>query len=103
VTTILARRSQLHTSELTANVTAFSPEAQARLAGLKSALIASGADPATAAQKAAAIVFGSIQRQAGMMSYNDAFLLMAFMFASMLLLVPLMRKPAQRGAMPGAH
>jgi DHA2 family multidrug resistance protein len=103
VTTILARRSQLHTSELTANVTAFSPEAQARLAGLKSALIASGADPATAAQKAAAIVFGSIQRQAGMMSYNDAFLLMAFMFASMLLLVPLMRKPAQRGALPGAH
>jgi DHA2 family multidrug resistance protein len=103
VTTLLARRSQLHTSELTAHVTAFSPQALSQLEGIKASLIAAGADPATAAQKAAAILFGRIQQQAGMMSYEDAFLLMAFMFGSMLLLVPLMRKPTHHGAVPGAH
>jgi MFS transporter, DHA2 family, multidrug resistance protein len=103
VTTLLVRRTQLHTSELTANVTAFSPQARAQLDGIRSALIAAGADPASAARQAAARTFGNIQRQAGMLSYNDVFLLMAVLFASMLFLVPLMRKPAQRGALPGAH
>jgi DHA2 family multidrug resistance protein len=84
-------------------VTAFSPQALSQLEGIKASLIAAGADPATAAQKAAAILFGRIQQQAGMMSYEDAFLLMAFMFGSMLLLVPLMRKPTHHGAVPGAH
>jgi hypothetical protein len=37
------------------------------------------------------------------MSYNDAFFLMAVMFASMLFLVPLMRKPSHRGGPPVAH
>jgi DHA2 family multidrug resistance protein len=103
VTTILARHQQIHTSVLVSHVDPYSPQAQMRLAAIRDALISQGSDALTAGRQAAAAIFGEIQRQAAMMSYNDAFFLMAVMFASMLFLVPLMRKPSHRGGPPVAH
>ncbi len=103
VTTILARHEQVHTSVLGAHVDPFNLAAQAELQGIRNALIARGSDAVTAGRQAAAAVFGRIQQQAAMMSYNDAFLLMAVLFASMLLLVPLMRRPTHRGGAPMGH
>lgn len=103
VTTLLSRHQQTHINVLGAHIDAYSPEVRARLAAIRAAMIARGADAVTAGRQAAAAMFGTIERQAAMMSYNDAFLLMAILFASMLLLVPLMQKPTHRGGSPAGH
>ena len=52
-----------------------------------------GSDAVTAGQQAHAAMWGLIQQQAAMLSYNDAFLLLAGLFIALLPLVLLMRKP----------
>jgi DHA2 family multidrug resistance protein len=101
VTTLLARHTQAHTQILGAHVDAFDVAARLRLEATRQAMVASGSDPVTAGRQAAAAIFGQVQRQAAMLSYNDAFILMAGMFCAMLLFVPLLRRPTHRAA-PGA-
>ncbi len=60
---------------------------------MRDALIAQGNDAFTATQRAYAVLFGIVQRQAAMMSYNDVFFLLTIIFATMLPLIFLMRKP----------
>jgi MFS transporter, DHA2 family, multidrug resistance protein len=93
VTTILTRHEQSHTARLGENVTALSPQAQAMIANMRGAMIAQGSDAVTATQKAYASVFGMVQRQAAMMSFNDVFWVLTIIFASMLPLIFLMQKP----------
>lgn len=93
VTTILTRHQQMHTNALGAHVTSSSPAAQNMLQGIRSALMARGVDAATATQQAYAEVFGMVQRQAAIMSYNDVFRLLMILFMALLPLVFLMRKP----------
>jgi MFS transporter, DHA2 family, multidrug resistance protein len=102
-TTLLARRAQQHTNILVAHVTAYDFQTQAQIAGMKSAMMARGADAATATKQAYGMLFGRVQQQAAMMSYNDTFLLMAVMFVSLLPLILLMKKPAHQGGPPMAH
>jgi DHA2 family multidrug resistance protein len=97
-TTLLARRQQLHTSVLGAHVDPYSPQARALLDQLRAAFMARGADLATATDQARAAAFGLVQRHAAMLSFTDAFRLMALLFASLLPLLFLMRTPrAGRG------
>ena len=99
VTTILTRHQQMHTNVLGEHVNNFSPAAQRMLQGTRSALMARGVDAATATQQAYATVFGMVQQQAAIMSYNDVFRLLMILFMSLLPLVFLMRKPKhQTGA-----
>ncbi len=97
VTTIVARHSQAHTNDLARHVTAYDPAAVALLDTLKNGLIVSGADPATATQKAYALAFGVVQQHAGMLAYLDAFFLLAVMFIAVLPLILIMKKPALGG------
>ena len=62
-------------------------------------MMARGADAATATHQAYAFLAGMVGRQAAIMSYNDVFAVLTLLFASMLPLVFLMRKPKQ--AKPG--
>ena len=104
VTTMLARRGQHHLHQLAGHVNAYAPAAQERLAGVAAALQARGADAATAAAQARAVVYGGMQRQASMLSYNDAFLILAALYLCLLPLVFLMRRPPRHGGPPaGAH
>ena len=48
-------------------------EAQSMIANMRGAMIAQGSDAVTATQRAYASVFGMVQRQAAMMSFNDVF------------------------------
>jgi DHA2 family multidrug resistance protein len=96
VTTILAQRTQLHINEVGAHVTPFSQAARAQLGGIRDGLVAAGSDPVTAMKQAEAIVFGRVQQQAAMMSYDDAFLIIAVLFLVMLALVPLMSRPSHQ-------
>jgi DHA2 family multidrug resistance protein len=63
----------------------------------KNGMIASGADPAAATQKAYAMVFGVVQRHAAMLAYIDTFLLLAIMFIAVIPLILIMKKPSLGG------
>ncbi len=97
VTTLVARHSQAHTNTLAANVTPYSAAARGMIESARNAMMAQGADPVTATQRAYGLVFGVVERQAAMQSYLDAFFLLSIMFISMLPLVLLMKRPAKRG------
>ena len=99
VTTLVARHSQVHTNTLGAHLSVYNPQTQAIISRITSAMIARGADAATATHQAYAFLAGMVGRQAAIMSYNDVFAVLTLLFASMLPLVFLMRKPKQ--AKPG--
>jgi DHA2 family multidrug resistance protein len=92
-TTLLARHQQAHLNMLGAHVDPFSPTARAFLDGLRRAFLARGADLATATGQARGALFGLVQRQAAVMSFNDVFRLLALFFLALLPLVFLMRAP----------
>jgi DHA2 family multidrug resistance protein len=98
VTTITARHVQMHTNDLAAHVNLFNPAAQRMLQAMRQAFMSHGMDSATATQQSYAGVFGMVQQQAAMMSYADAFFLLAIMFICGLPLIFLMKKPPKGGA-----
>ena len=99
VTTLVARHSQVHTNTLGAHLSVYDPQTQAIISRITSAMMARGADAATATHQAYVFLAGMVGRQAAIMSYNDVFAVLTLLFASMLPLVFLMRKPKQ--AKPG--
>ena len=62
-----------------------------------------GSDPATALQQAYAAIGGIVDRQAYMLAFNDAFRFMMIMFALMLPLIFVMKKPQHKGGAVAAH
>jgi MFS transporter, DHA2 family, multidrug resistance protein len=91
--TLLDRGRQRHINILGSHVSAYSSFTQERLRQLQSAFVARGADTATAAQRAQGALWGTVQQQAAILSFNDSFLLFGVI---MLVLVPLgfvMRRP----------
>ncbi|HWX55897.1 MAG TPA: DHA2 family efflux MFS transporter permease subunit [Verrucomicrobiae bacterium] len=97
VTTLIARRAQVHTNVLAANVSLDNPAARAALSSARSAMMAQGADPTIATQRAYGLVFGMVQRQAAMQSYIDVFFLLAVLFIACLPLLFLMKRPTKQG------
>jgi DHA2 family multidrug resistance protein len=103
VTTLVARHMQMHTNTLTEHVTRSNPAAVTMLQNIKAGLMAAGADAATATRQAYAAVFGMVQRQAAMQSYIDAFFLLAILFAVVMPLVLIMKRPTKQGGGPMGH
>jgi DHA2 family multidrug resistance protein len=100
--TLLARKQQEYINVLGAHVTPYSSATQSWMESVRQGFLASGSDPATAAQRAYAAVFGAVQRQAAMIAFVDLFRLLGIIFLLLLPLVLLMRRP--RGpAAAGAH
>jgi MFS transporter, DHA2 family, multidrug resistance protein len=87
------RRMQAHINVLGEHVTAGSQATQQTLAGIQNGLVARGIDPVTASRQAHGVVWGMVQRQASMLSYNDTFRFLGGMFLIMLPLLFLMKKP----------
>jgi DHA2 family multidrug resistance protein len=102
-TTYLERRSQMHINVLGSNVDPYSPAAQRMIGGMKGALMARGADAATATKQAYGAAFGMVQQQASMLSFLDTFRIMAFVFLGILPLLLLMRRPKHRGGGAPMH
>jgi MFS transporter, DHA2 family, multidrug resistance protein len=100
-TTFLFRRQQLHTNQLTARVTPFSPAARALSQGLQSNMVAHGSDPVTAVRQAYVATWGLVERQASMLSFVDTFLAMALVFLLVLPLLFVMQRP-RHAKSPGA-
>jgi DHA2 family multidrug resistance protein len=103
--TMLARQQQSNTALLGSNVTSYSPAAQQMFNGIRSTLMAAGADAVTATQRAQAMLFGLVQRHASMVAFVSIFQLLGFAFLVLVPLVFLMRRPggAPSRDTAGAH
>ncbi|HET6845159.1 MAG TPA: DHA2 family efflux MFS transporter permease subunit [Candidatus Angelobacter sp.] len=97
VTTLVARHTQIHTSVLGANVTAYNPAARSMLAAIRNGMMSRGADLTTATQQSYGVVFGMVQREAAMQAYLGVFFLLALLFIAVLPLILIMKKPGKRG------
>lgn len=87
VTTIQARLTQKHQSDLVANMSPLNSRYLAALHGLAAGIQQKGSDAATAMHQAGAMLYGELQRQSAMLAFIDVFWLLGVMC---LLMIPLM-------------
>ena len=99
VTTLLDRRAQIHLNDLSRNLTAGNAAMLAMLRGASRAMQAHGASAAEATQQAYALIQGTVQRQAVMLSYIDCFWFLGVAILCMIPAVFLMRKSKPGGGM----
>lgn len=92
VTTLLARRSQVHQTYLVAHAGPGQPTFVQSVAALTNRLFVSGIDAELAARKAYSLVYGSLIGQATTLAYLDTFGLLAAAAAIMFLLSFALRK-----------
>jgi DHA2 family multidrug resistance protein len=93
-TTWLSRQTQVHVTTLIGHVTPWSAAASERLARLQDVYLAGGADVETARRQALRHLYEEIQRQASMNAFADDFRALGTLFAVLVPLVWLMRRPA---------
>jgi MFS transporter, DHA2 family, multidrug resistance protein len=92
VTTLLARRSQVHQQVLTAHLTPYDAPYREALEQTTAMVQAHGASLPDASQQASGLIYGSMQRQAGMLAFSDAFWVMGALFLAIIPLMFLMKK-----------
>ncbi len=93
VETLQFRHMQTHINYLGQHVNMASLETQRTLNSLQQLFISRGADPVTASRQAHGALWGIVQQQAAMLSYNDVFRFLGGMFILLLPLLLLMEKP----------
>jgi len=101
--TMLARSNQAMTSVLGTHVTQYDPVSRRMFEQLRNSMVAAGADIVTATNRAYALLFGAVQRQAAMVSFVGIFQLLGFMFLAMIPLVVLMKRPKGGSGPVAAH
>ena len=99
VTTMLDRRTQKHLTDLAGNLNPSNPSLQAMLQGATKAMQAHGASAAEASKQAYALVQGTVQRQAVMLSYIDCFWFLGVAILCMIPAVFLIKKSKPGGGM----
>jgi MFS transporter, DHA2 family, multidrug resistance protein len=95
VTTFVARRSQFHQSILTAHLIPDSPQVRQFLDQTSGLFFHGGSDPYLAGRRGLALLYSSLQQQAALLSFAEAFRVMGFLFVAVAPLVLLMRKGRQ--------
>ncbi len=91
MTTFLARRQQVHHNHLVSNISVYDPQTWQMLQAAKLWFISRGADAHTATQRAYGAVYGMVQRHAAMLSFVEAFWVMAVVFFLMIPAVLILR------------
>jgi len=99
VTTMLARRAQVHQSNLTARLNSGNGQFQAALANITHLLTSRGSSPAEAARQAYGMMAFNLNRQATMLAYIDNFWILGICVAAMIPFVFLMKKVKPGGPM----
>ena len=97
VTTMLDRRTQFHQNMLSSHLSEGNPSLQALLQGLSQKFQSAGLDPASAMQRAHAMVQATVIKQATMLAYIDNFWLLAVAMLCLIPLVLIMKKSAGGG------
>jgi MFS transporter, DHA2 family, multidrug resistance protein len=103
VTTLLARRTQVHQSMMIGNLNPYNDHFRQALQGTKQVFAAAGSSPSTASAQAYARLYGLVQRQSAMLAYIDCFLFLALLFAGLIPFVFIMRKVESHKGAPPAH
>jgi DHA2 family multidrug resistance protein len=93
VTTLLARRQQVHVNNLGAHVNAYNQQSRSMAQSMAQAMVQGGTDLYTATQRSYAALFGMVQQQASMLTFAEIFALLAFIFVAMVPLLLLMKRP----------
>jgi MFS transporter, DHA2 family, multidrug resistance protein len=101
LSTMVTRREQLHSVRVGEKVTVFDPATAERLDQLTSSFVARGHDGIRAGQEAISALASLVRREAFVMAYNDAFLIVALIMALSAVVVWCCA-PA-KGAAEGAH
>ncbi len=99
VTTLLSRRQQVHINTLGAHVTPYDLSARLMFQNIRGGLAHAGSDWYTATRQGYAALFGMVQQQAAMLTFNEIFALLGAVFVLMVPLLFLMKRPA-RGTKP---
>jgi DHA2 family multidrug resistance protein len=97
VQTYQFRKEQVHIHYLGAHVYSSSSTATQFMQGMKSYFMQHGSNAVMATHQAYEALWGSVLQQAAMLSYNDTFLLLAFVFMAMFPFLLLLRKPKRKG------
>jgi DHA2 family multidrug resistance protein len=103
VETMLDRRSQVHQSDLSKNLTAGNAAFQRMIHGATQALQAHGSAPALAKEQAYGLMAANISRQALVLSYVDTFRILAFLILCLVPIVFIIKKPAAGGGPIPVH
>jgi DHA2 family multidrug resistance protein len=93
VTTLIARRSQKHQSDLASHTNHFSAPFEAKLNGMVASIQHTGTSAADALHKATAALYGQLVQQATTLAYIDAIFILAVATACMVPLLALTQKP----------
>jgi MFS transporter, DHA2 family, multidrug resistance protein len=99
VTTMLDRRAQVHMTDLSKNLNTANPAMRKMFQGAVQAMQQHGMSAADAAQRAYAMIQGTVQRQATMLSYIDCFWFLGVSILCMIPAVFLMKKTKPGGGM----
>ena len=103
VTTLVARRAQVHQVSLSAHTTPYDPPYEAKLDGIARALGQAGATSIEAAKQASAAMYRQLVQQSTQLAYLDALWLLAVATAMMVPIVWIARKPKPMGGAPAGH
>jgi len=98
VRSLLVRRGQMHQQNLVSHLTPYDAAYREAMLRATALLHSRGASLPDAARKAGGMVYGSMLRQAAMLSFADAFWLMAVLFV---LIIPLMFLMKRTGPVEG--
>jgi DHA2 family multidrug resistance protein len=103
VQTMEVRLQQTNTNVLGAHVNPFSAGARNMMNMMEHAMASRSGDAVAAAQQARAMVFGLVQREAAMISYNTIFKSLGILFLGLLPFILLMRRPSHKAPAVAAH
>jgi DHA2 family multidrug resistance protein len=103
LTTYLSRHIQYHRADLVANIYPGNPAFDERFQQMVGGMVSKGAPLATAQQQAMKLMDASLMKQATMLAYNDAWMLILLSFVFVMPAVFLLRKPRGPVALVDAH
>lgn len=99
VTTMLARRAQVHQANLTARLNNGNTQFQTMIANTTHLLTSRGSSPVEAAHQAYGLIANTLNQQATMLAYVDNFWMLGVAVAAMVPFVFLMKKTKPGGPM----
>jgi DHA2 family multidrug resistance protein len=91
-TTLLSRRAQVHQAALVTHVNRWDAETAERLGRWTDHFLTRGADTATAAQQATAMLYRETRAQAQVLAFMDDFRLVALIYACLVVLIVFMHR-----------
>ena len=92
LTTLLARRSQVHQTTLGGHVDIWDAETAERLRAWAAHFAAQGADSFTAERRAVSVLYREVTRQAQLLAFADDFWVLFLLFCGSLVLLPMLSR-----------